>query len=311
MRSTEVNIQDTSCSDALVVIQRNPTSGSGRGAREIRNLISELRSAGYRVRLFADRDRLDEFVGTAKNRRHINCLVAAGGDGTVASLANRHAEFPIAVLPLGTENLVARYLRIPRCGRTVADLIKRNNTRLFDTAFVNDQRFLVVASAGLDAEVVRRLTTRRTGNISHLSYIRPILGSIFGYGFPEVSVHDSAGQLLASGTHVMVTNIPEYGFKIPFCPLANPFDGKLDIRVFRRGGAWNTFRHVIRTWLGWPDRTEDVVRLTSEKVELRSGDSTVPMQFDGDPADNCPGLIRVDPKSMTLVVHPQPPVGTD
>ena len=284
MRSTEVNTDESSCSGGLIVIQRNPTSGSGRGARQIRILISELRSAGYRVRLFANRDRLDDFVGAAKRRRNINCLVAAGGDGTVASLANRHAEFPIAVLPLGTENLVARYLKIPRCGRTVADLIKRNNTRLFDTAFINDQRFLVVASAGLDAEVVRRLTTRRTGNISHLSYIRPILGSIFGYRFPEVSVHDSGGKLLASGSHVMVTNIPEYGFRIPFCPSANPFDGKLDIRVFRRGGAWNTFRHVIRTWLGRPDRTDDVIRLAAEEVQLRSGDNTVPMQFDGDPA---------------------------
>ena len=117
----------------LVVIQRNPTSGSGRGSKDLRRLISELRRADFRVRLFADRNRFDAFVTCDEQRSLIRCLVAAGGDGTISSLANRHADFPIATFPLGTENLMARHLQIPRCGVTVAKLIADGVTRSFDT----------------------------------------------------------------------------------------------------------------------------------------------------------------------------------
>ncbi len=289
-----------------IVIQRNPTSGSGRGGIQIPILVRELKSTGYRVRLFANRNRLDEFVSRADVKQEIACLVAAGGDGTVASLANRHSEFPIAIMPLGTENLVARHLNIPRCGKTVAQIIQRNKTQQFDTGFVNEQRFLVMVSAGVDAEVVRRLNTVRSGNISHLSYASPIIRSFLSYGFPTIHVHDKNGKRLASGTHVIVTNMKEYGFHIPFCPNADPTDGRLDVRVFNGRSRVATFLHAIRTKLRFADNPRDVVRFDATELELRTDKPGVPVQYDGDPAANCPVRIRIAPKSMTLLVRDQP-----
>lgn len=286
----------------LVVIQRNPTSGSGRGARDLKLLISELRKAEFRVRLFANRDRFDEFVSQPKERAAIRCLVAAGGDGTIGSLANRHAEFPIATLPLGTENLMARHLKISRCGETVARLITGGVTRTFDTGMINDQRFLLMASVGIDADVVRRLHAERTGNIRHLSYAGPILRSFLNYTFPRLSVHSQDGELLCEGTHVIVTNVPEYGFRMPFCPAADPHDGLLDVRVFKHGGRFSTLRHATRTRLGFSDRSSDVVRFRAAEIEVRS-EVTTAAQFDGDPAGTCPARILVAPASMTLVVR--------
>ena len=285
-----------------VVIQRNPTSGSGRGGQQIRILARELKSAGYQVRLFANRDRLDEFLDQPKIHTDVACLVAAGGDGTVASLAHRHPEFPIATLPLGTENLVARHLQIPRCGRTVAKLIQKNVTRTFDTGFVDDQRFLLMVSAGLDAEVVRRLSSVRSGNISHVSYVWPILQSFLGYKGPVVDVHNDTGDVTASGTHVVVTNIGEYGFRMKFCPDADPQDGLLDVRVFTKRGRIRTILHALRVKLGFADRVDDVIRFQATSVELRSA-GAAPVQFDGDPAGQCPVKIRIDPQSMKLIVN--------
>ena len=93
-----------------------------------------------------------------------------------------------------------------------------------------------MASVGIDADVVRRLHATRTGNIRHLSYVRPIVGSFLNYAFPKLSVHAADGQLLGEGTHVIATNVPEYGFRMPFCPDADPHDGQLDVRVFKRSG---------------------------------------------------------------------------
>ncbi|MEO1984751.1 MAG: diacylglycerol kinase family protein [Fuerstiella sp.] len=300
------------CSDSadrnLVVIQRNPTSGSGRGAKQIVILIRALRRLGYRVRLFGSRERLDQFVAHSAVQQQLRCLVAAGGDGTVSGLANRHSDFPIATLPLGTENLMARYLQIACCGESVAQLVHKLATACFDTAFADDQRFLLMTSVGVDADVVRRLHRVRTGNIRHLSYVKPILQSFCGYAFPRLSVHSPDGELLGEGTHVIVTNIPAYGFRMPFSPQADPQDGLLDVRIFRQAGRITTLIHALRTRLGFGDKRGDVQRFTASEIEIRSAADETPAQCDGDPAPCCPLNISVAPASMTMVVpetHPR------
>ncbi|MCP4784962.1 MAG: hypothetical protein GY903_14900 [Fuerstiella sp.] len=294
------------CGDAadrnLVVIQRNPTSGSGRGAKQLLILISELRRLGYRVRLFGSRKRLDQFAADSAVQKQLRCLVAAGGDGTVSGLTSRFPKFPIATLPLGTENLMAGYLQIPRCGKSVAQMIHNLATTCLDTAFADDQRFLLMTSVGVDADVVRRLHYVRTGNIRRLSYVKPILQSFFGYGFPKLSVHAPDGELLGEGTHVIVTNIPAYGFRMSFSPQADPQDGLLDVRIFRQTGCFTTLIHALRTRFGFADKGSDVQRFTASEVEIRSAENDTPAQCDGDPAACCPLRISVAPTSMTMVV---------
>lgn len=286
----------------LVVIQRNPTSGSGRGRHDLTALIRSLKSHNLQVRLFASRERLDEYVRDPGIATRIRCLVAAGGDGTIGSLVNRHADFPVATLPLGTENLVARYLKIGRRGDRLADLIQQGFIRRFDTGLVNAQSFLLMTSVGVDADVVRRLDAVRTGNIHHLSYVKHILQSLRRYEYPLLSVFDTDGNLLGQGTHVIATNIPQYGFGIPFAPSANPFDGQLDVRIFRQQGTFRTAWHAVRTRLHLADREQDVVRFSARAICVQSDLPQTPAQCDGDPAANCPLDIQLVPSSMTLVV---------
>ena len=52
--------------------------------------------------------------------------IAAGGDGTVSTVANRTPlGTPVTVLPLGTENLLAKYLDIPPDAQQISQIIHR------------------------------------------------------------------------------------------------------------------------------------------------------------------------------------------
>ena len=64
--------------------------------------------------------------------------LAAGGDGTVVDVVNRHPDLPLAVLPMGTENLLARFLGLPSSGRELAELIAEGCTRKIDIGRAND-----------------------------------------------------------------------------------------------------------------------------------------------------------------------------
>ena len=307
---TDSSVRSTNeLSGNLVVIQRNPVSGSGRHSRLLKDFIRELRQRDYHVRLFADRNRLDSFVRSEVPVGRLRCLVAAGGDGTMASLVHRHPQFPIVPLPMGTENLVARHLNIPASAIHVAQRIQYGRTRTFDTAEIDSTRFLVMASAGIDAAIVERLHAARSGNIRRATYVEPVLRTFVTWDFPEIVVRSLDDNTTIRGTHVVVANLPEYGFDVKLTPDADPSDGLLDVRVYQGRSTLRTTAHVIACRFGWESQA-GVVRFRTRHVRVapatetgsNTADGGIPVQADGDPAGQLPVDIRVNPDAMRLII---------
>ncbi len=98
-----------------VLILRNPIAGARSGRPEVDRLSSDLSGLGFRVTESDDPDRLADAATQRLAEGTLRAVVAAGGDGTVSLVAHRTPPgTPIAVLPLGTENLFAKYLKISR-----------------------------------------------------------------------------------------------------------------------------------------------------------------------------------------------------
>ena len=311
-----MNHQSTSSPSAvtgdLVVIQRNPTSGTGKSHRALLELVRALRFKRFSVRMFSNRGRLDEFIEGRHVNDRLRCIVAAGGDGTVSSLVNRHPNRAIALLPMGTENLIARHLKMPCNGSVVAEVIQNGRIKRFDTAKASNHRFLLMASAGIDAEVVRRLHATRSGHIRRWTYIRPILQTFASYRYPEITVTDVDTGKSVAGSHVIVSNFREYGFHLRLTPDADPTDGQLDICVFRRHSLSQTALHAVCS-LFRAQSGPHVVRFRSQHISLSGSralhsdgvrPTEIPLQTDGDTAGELPIDIRIDAAAMQVLVHP-------
>lgn len=292
-------------SDSWVVVQRNPLSGSGRGVRELIRLVWALRRRGFRVRLFSDRVRLDVWMRAAVGIRHVRCIVAAGGDGTVADLVNRHPGVPLAVLPLGTENLLAKYLGFRRSGEDLAEVIAGGQERILDSAVCNGRRVLLMVSCGPDANVVAAVHRRRSGHISRLSYVVPVLHALLWGRLRRFEVTADEQSLLRSGSHVIISNGPRYGFDFPFCPQAEPDDGLLDVRIYHGVGRLEMLWHVLRLKLGLAIGAGEVTVFRAKAVSVRVADGGSPaeFQFDGDPGGELPLQVRVEPGSLRLLTR--------
>lgn len=289
----------------LVVIQRNPRSGSGAGRKELLVLIRVLRSAGYKVRMFRSRQSLDTYLTVPEHARRLRCLVAAGGDGTVADVANRHPGCPIALLPLGTENLLAQYLSVPRCGRTVANIIVSGHVRKFDSATANGRRFLLMLSTGVDGDIVHAIHSARTGTIRRIGYVLPTLRAFFSSRPNLILASTPDGRHSATGTHVIITNIPRYGFALEFAPESVPDDGLLNVRVYHGSTRGQIFWHAIRLKLGLPLNPGEFTKFLAPQVTLESvgGSGTSSVQADGDPCTELPVRIAIEPESLCLLVR--------
>src|SRR5207244_2338974 len=105
----------------------------------------------------------------------LRCVVSAGGDGTLVETLNRAPGWPVALLPVGNENLVARFLHIERSGQKLAEIIAGGAYRRLDVARAESgtgsRVFCLMAGAGFDAEVVYRVHRRRHGHIDNSTYV--------------------------------------------------------------------------------------------------------------------------------------------
>jgi diacylglycerol kinase family enzyme len=283
-----------------VAIQRNPRSGSGLRRRILSELIGTLRMLGFRTRLFKDRDRLQRWVGGLDDEDRLECIVAAGGDGTIADMFNRFPGVPLAVLPMGTENLVARHLGIPESGSGVARLIASKSRRRFDLGLVESRRFALLASAGFDADVIQRLHFGRRGNITRATYLQPILDSLRKYEYPPLRVYVDDAPTPRVARLAAAVNMPAYALGLSLAPAARGDDGSFELRLFERGSIFQMARYLCNLALGTHEKLPDVTSLTARRVRIES-DLPVPVQADGDPAGFTPVEISVLPGALELI----------
>lgn len=289
-------------SQPWVAIQRNPSSGAGPRSRPILELIRGLRSHGITPRLYSSRSDFDAAVADPARRPHLVAAVAAGGDGTVLDLVNRHPELVLGILPLGTENLLAKSLQIPRCGATVAEIVARGNRRRLDLGLLNGRHFLVMASIGFDAEVVHQVhASRQGGHVRHLSYLWPILKSLWRFR-PEilrVTVDDSG--IVHEGRLVVVANLSAYALNLGLVVTAVGWDGVLDARVFSPRSLYGLLKSSVSVLRGTHEQSSEVIRLSGRKFWIES-DVPVPIQADGDPAGMTPAEITIIPLAVEFIV---------
>ena len=285
-----------------VIFAINPRAGALSQASICKDISDRLIAAGYETRLIDD---IDTIVAEATEQHasgNLRAVVSAGGDGTVSLLANRlPPEIPIAILPLGTENLLAKHLEITAEPTSFVAMIQRGMTQRMDAGRANGQLFLVMASCGFDASVVHRLHANRRGHIRHWSYVRPIIDTITRYKYPELRLWIDDEEEPLSTRWVFLFNVPRYAMNLPFSPEADPADGLLDLCAFRQGSFARGITYLGAVIARQHRRWSDTSVRRFKKIRIES-DSDVHYQLDGDPGGTLPLEIEVQPSFLRLFV---------
>jgi diacylglycerol kinase (ATP) len=287
-----------------VGVAANSGSGRGAGRKAVTRLAESLAGLGVGCRIGWSVAEREAIVADASRDDACRCLVAAGGDGTVAALINELPSVPVAVLPTGTENLFARHFGFDRRPERLARSIVAGRTTRLDLGTAADRRFSLMAGFGFDADVVTRHHTARLSGNGHArpthrgAYVEPVLQSSFRYRFPEIAVtiDDPGNEETIVGTSAFLFNLPRYALGLPFAPGAIGDDGRLDLVVFRKPGPFRALHYLWLVLHGLHLRRDDVHHRRFRSATVTS-DQPVPFQLDGDP-----GGILVPPGSGSLSI---------
>ncbi|MCG6157959.1 diacylglycerol/lipid kinase family protein [Rubinisphaera margarita] len=284
-----------------VVISKNPYSGSGLREPQLMRLTKRLSELGLEPCVFTDRDALKQELENETFRKETRCIVAAGGDGTVDDMINRYPGVPLAVLPMGTENLLAKYFDMPRHGGEVAEMIAEGHIEPMDVGMVNKHRFAVMASCGFDAEVIYQAHLARSGRITKLHYVRPIWKTIRTFPGYRLTVTSPDLPEPAECDMAVVSNISRYASNLPVNPNSRHDDGLLSVCLFASARPVDLISYSIQGFLTRSIRSTKIRRFLTTSLSI-DADQPVRFQADGESIGHTACEVSILPASLSLVV---------
>jgi diacylglycerol kinase family enzyme len=285
----------------------NPRAGSRARHDHVSAIQKKLEDGGYEVRLTTDLAALHDMAAASQESGDMRAVIAIGGDGT-ASVVRNHVplQVPLIHVPMGTENLLGRHLGQRTTPEAVFQTIDEGVVVSLDLGRAGVKVFLLMISAGFDAEVIRSLHENRAGNIRRTAYFLPTMRAIYGYTYPPMRLYlETADGPTPPETcrWLFGFNLPLYALGLPIAPEAVATDGLLDVCTFERGAVWSVARyfwHVVRRiHHTLPDAY--VCRTSRFRLEPTT-DASVAYQIDGDYGGKLPVDVEVLPGQLRMLV---------
>ncbi|MBN9669130.1 diacylglycerol/lipid kinase family protein [Roseibium aggregatum] len=275
-----------------VLIMANPTSG-GYSASLLEEVQTRLEDLGCKTELRLTRHAGEIGDVCADPSLRVRTLVVAGGDGSInealAGLQN-HPEPPqLAVIPFGTANVLALELSLPRKAAAIAGLIRYGKARKMHYGFVNGHPFVLMASAGFDAEVVHAVPLSLKRRLGKLAYVITAFRIAFKRKAASLTISLDDGPAL-TGKLAVASNARHYGGPFVICP-GGVTDSGLYMLVLERDDPWSAFCYGMALLFGRIDKARGatVTRFTTATIRAQEH---VAAQVDGDPFGSTPLEIR-------------------
>ncbi|MDP4797203.1 MAG: diacylglycerol kinase family lipid kinase [Rhodospirillales bacterium] len=284
-----------------VLVIHNPTAG-WRRRRRFERILSALIAEGVDVdvRPTTKRGDAEAFARSADNTQH-DVIAVAGGDGTINEVVNGLGDkkLPLAVIPLGTANVLAHEIGLGGSPREIAETIAHGHPRPISVGIVNGRRFVMMAGFGFDAHVVAEVRPAIKKLFGKLAYVLSTLRTLVCFKFPKYRVivdgvtYDVASAVIANGHY--------YGGTFVCAREARLEDPTLHVVLFMKPGALRTLRYAIWLALGRLDRLPDVKIVPATDIIVERVDNE-PVQGDGDILANLPARITLAPAGLALLM---------
>ena len=303
---------------ALVLI--SPAAGRGGNAARRDRLAVAITAALKERGLTADLPptrSADDAAGLLRTAQAdgYELAVMAGGDGTVRLGVNAlaGAELPLGIVPLGTGNLLAATLGIPRDAMVAAKRLATAKPVTIDTGLLQldgvAERFAVAAGVGFDARLMRATSPAAKARFGVLAYFATMAKLIAALPVAQAEIVVDGRTYELPTVAVLVANCGQVvpGLLGPRM-LLDPNDGLLDL-IAIRGGPWLTklpiaARSALHSLLR--DDTQPgghSLRLRGERISVRT-DPPEPIEIDGDLVSYTGGAFKaaIAPQSLTVLV---------
>lgn len=251
-----------------------PTSGSGRATELAREQVA------------AGRD----------------LIIVCGGDGTVNEVVNGMvgSQVPLALLPAGTGNVLAKELGLPWSIWRAAEYIPQGVVRRIALGRAGTRHFICMAGVGADANIVYHLRPQEKLRLGMLSYVLESFRQLWLYDFPLFTLR--VGSEAWPAALAIISRTQHYGGPIQITRHADLFADDFAVCVFPRRFRLVYLLYFFAAQVGALERIRDVRFLRSRALRAEPHGSRIHVQVDGELAGQLPMEFVIVPEALSLLV---------
>jgi diacylglycerol kinase (ATP) len=284
------------------------TKPSGPAAlKELRNAVSDLRTAGHlvRARMTFEENDAARFARAAA-RSGADLVIAAGGDGTINQVVNgliRSAPpHPrLAIVPLGTANDFAKGLQIPPSVHDAMRTAIKGEGVQVDVAAVNKRCFINVSTGGFGPDITEEASSKAKHRFGKLAYLFTAVRKL-SHLEPFHAVFEADGKVVYEGPFFFfaVGNARHTGGGTPVTPHAHYADQQLDLAVFTGDKRRDFLTLLPDLRAGKHPQDADVLYLKAKDIRVRALDEFA-VNADGEPLRGNQLHYRLLHRRLTVV----------
>jgi diacylglycerol kinase family enzyme len=288
----------------------NPVAGRRRAA-SLWKVLDLLVENGIKVEVaetqYAGHATLLARQAAAQGR---DMVVAAGGDGTIAEVANGliGSATVLGVIPLGTANVLAKEYRLPVAPRAIANALAYKRTKklwpgvakLTGAGAGQEHVFVQMVGLGFDGAVVHGIQPLLKRVIGRGAYVWQSLWESVAYRFPKVRLSVDGKDFEAAS--VVVTKGRLYGGPYMLAPNAAPTEPGFQVALFEYPGTFPALLSGAALPLGLLPRCPGVRVVAGRHVDFSAGNGQIKTQSDGDALAGTPVTVVDAGSPIALVV---------
>lgn len=205
--------------------------GSGQAQPEAVEAAIRARFDDARVHVLSDGEDVEALVRSS-DAESPDLVIASGGDGTVAGVANALSRpgTHLGIVPTGTANVLARELGIPLEVEPALDVIAAGHARPVDAMVVGDRLALCRIAFGLIGEVGQETTSEAKQRFRGLAYAWNALPRIIDSPERLFELKLDGRSLATRASCLIVTNVGLVGWgEMRWGPEVRADDGRIDV----------------------------------------------------------------------------------
>ncbi|HEX6287644.1 MAG TPA: diacylglycerol kinase family protein [Herpetosiphonaceae bacterium] len=291
----------------LVII--NPASGR-HDVGQTRQLIEERcarEQVAYELR--ETQDAGDAFMWAQQAEADgFDLVLVSGGDGTImeamSGLIKSGAHVPLAQIPVGTANLLARAVNIPTDPQQALDTAFIGKAQRFDVGYLpnEDRYFALVAGAGYDARLIADASRELKNVLGFAAYVVTGIKHLFTLRRARIDLEVDGKRRRLRAHTIMVVNVGEIeSFGLALGPNIQPHDGKLDLVIVSSATLWGALQILLRILTRRFTGHSALTYLSASRVKITAR-PPLPTEIDGEELGTTPLYVEAVPQGALLIV---------
>ena len=288
----------------------NPNSGDKTFKLNLDICASVLQNADYEVHLFRSQVPGDITEHIKQMPADVyDAVVVSGGDGTINlvinALLNCNIAVPIGIIPSGTANDFATFLRIPPDPVEACKIIAQGNLISSDAGKANDTYFINVCGAGLLTNISQNIDNNFKSALGKLAYYIKGLEQIPNFEAFQVRITNSTQVIIDDLYFFIVLNSSGAGGFENLSSYSEINDGKLDFIGFRQMPIIELAKMFLKVLKGDYLDDSNIIYFQDSYIKIENLSDKLNFSetdVDGESGPNMPVTITTLPNALQFFV---------